>query len=210
MQLNPDRAELLAAATDLLLAVLASIGVVRVSRREWRLSFLLLMIASLLGAIVHGFDWSEELRELWWWPLDFALAGTLACFAGAALRDGWGPRLLRHARMPLLATALVVAITARSYSQSFLPFLLYEAAVLLGATLLWSWIACARGALGAGRLAAGSAIAILAGIVAASGLRVGTTWPLNANTLFHLIQAPAVLLWISGARATASNSPPHA
>lgn len=204
MQLNPDRAELVSAATDLLLAVLACVGAAHVARRDWRLTFSMLAVTSALGAVVHGGAWSESTQELLWWPLDFLLAGALACFAAVALHDAMGLAFVRRARVPLLALAMLAAGISRSFPDTLLPFLLFEASILISAGSIWLARARSAGMAGADRLAAGCAVALLAGGIAASGVRVELAWPLDANSLFHLVQAIALLLWISGARAEAS------
>lgn len=201
MQLTADRAELATAATDLLLAALALVGFARVPRADWRLAFALMAAASLLGAAIHGLELRDRDASPLWWPLDFALAAALAVFAAAAARDRLGAARARSWRAPLMALAAIAAVAARTFPTTFLPFLAFEAAVLLGAGGSWLALARSRRAAGAARLAAGCALALAAGAVGASGARVDPGWPLDANALFHLVQAPAMLLWIAGARA---------
>lgn len=204
MQLNADPAELASAATDLVLAGLALLGVARVKRRDWRFVFALMALASGLGALVHGWTWSDSTAAGLWWPLDFSLAATLACFAGAAVRDRFGAARARRAWIPLLALAAIVASVSRAIPDTFLPFLAFEAMVLIGAGLSWCGLARAAAMPGSGRLAAGCGLALAAGAVGASGARLEWMFSLDSNSLFHLVQVPALLLWISGARAAAS------
>lgn len=208
MQLTADRAELAAAATDLVLAVIALAGAIRVPRRDWRAVFLLMAAASLLGAGIHGLAGSGGAASPWWWPLDFALAGALAGFAAAAARDRLGASRARRAWPPLLALAAAAAAVSRAFPASFAPFLSFEAAVVIAAGASWLGLARSARSPGAAALAAGCGVALIAGVVGASGARVDPGWPLDANALFHLAQIPALLLWIRGARASAGAARP--
>lgn len=201
MQLNSDPAQLASAASDLLLTVLALFGALRTRRRDWRAAFVLMAAASALGALIHGLERADPDRSWWWWPLDLALAAALVCFGAAAARDRWGTERTRPAWWALGALACVAAGVSRAMPATFLPMLTFQAAVVLCAGVSWSALATSGARPGAGRLAAGCAVALLAGGVGASGVRIAGPIPLDANTLFHLIQAPALLLWASGARA---------
>ncbi len=207
MHLSSDRAELASAITDLLLMLAAVYGWVRVSRRDWRTVFVLLAGTALLGALVHGGEWSPSVHALLWWPLDFLLAAMLACFAATAVRDRWGVPQARRALPLLLCAAVLVGFTSRLFSETLLPFLSFELLVLFGSGLSWAWLARTGNGAGSGRLAWGCMIAVCAGVVQASGaqLQVGG-WLLDKNSLFHLIQLVAVGFWISGAKITAHSA----
>lgn len=202
MQLNPDRAELVSAATDLLLAAIAVVGCVRVRRRDWQAVFALTALGSLLGAWIHGLERPAPDASWWWWPLDFALAGALVAFGTAAARDRSGEERARHVQSLIIALAALALLLSRVYPASFLPMLAFQGAVLVVAGVSWLALAQVPPHTGAGRLAAGCAVAMLAAGVGALGLRTEGSLPLDANSQYHLILAPALLLWISGARAT--------
>lgn len=202
MQLNSDRAELVSAATDLLLAAIAVVGCVRVRRRDWRVFFALTALGSFLGAWIHGLERPAPDASLWWLPLDVALTGALIAFGLAAARDRWGEEYVLHAKCILLMLAPIVLSFSRTHPSSFVPMLVFQGAVLLGAGAAWLALAHDPAHAGAGRLAAGCAVALLAAGVGALGLRTEGPLPLDANSQYHLILAPALLLWISGARAT--------
>lgn len=181
-------AEFTTAATDGVLAALAVVGALTARAPLWRHVFTLLAVASLLGALVHGWPMSE--RAAWWiWlPLNVALGASMALLVAAS---GW-----RHALPLLLVAGAVVAAIAQAVPESFLPIVVAEAVALLwsGAT----WLRRAEF-----RLAAGCALSLLAGAVQASGWRLRLGWEFDHNGLFHLAQIPAMLCWIAGARRPA-------
>ena len=193
MQLARDPAELTSAATDLLLAALAAAGAFRSRRPLWRPIFSGLGLVSLLGAAVHGLALAPGTLQTIWIVLNLAFGLTVSLFALAAVRDRAGAAVARQAAAPLVILGLLVGGLAQAFPATFLPFVVFNACVLIGvglsAAFLSQW-----------PLAAGCLIALVAGTFQATGWRLVLIWEFDHNGLFHLVQMPALLLWIRGAR----------
>ena len=88
-------------------------------------------------------------------------------------------------------------------TDSFLPFILYEAVVMLFAMGGYIWVAC-RGRLdGAWFMAAGLFVTIIAAAVqACSAFTFTFIWSFDHNGAYHLIQMVGVLLLVTGLRKT--------
>src|SRR6266516_4094410 len=99
MQLNPSATELTTAATDaalglLCLAVLLRLRAIDVSaswkRALWCWVLGLLVVASVLGTVVHGFELPESVRSVLWRPLYLSLGLTVALFLIGGIYDWRG------------------------------------------------------------------------------------------------------------------------
>ena len=94
MVFNPVITELTTAATDILIAVVASGCVFALRRRRgvhrqrvaiWSWVLGLLAFASLLGAVAHGLDLSSTAQSWLWRPLYLCLGLIVAMFVVGAL-----------------------------------------------------------------------------------------------------------------------------
>ncbi len=92
MALNPMPTELTTAATDAILALLALICIRWLGARRsadpgkvtlWILVLALLAVASVLGAVAHGFDLSSDTLYLLWQPLFLSLGLVVALFGAS-------------------------------------------------------------------------------------------------------------------------------
>lgn len=193
MQLVSDSSELVSAATDLLLAGIAAAGAWLARRLLWRAAFIGLALASAAGAAVHGLALSDWGGQVLWLLLNLSLGLGVALFALAVLRDAAGPFAALRAALPLLLAGSAVALVAQMIPSTFLPFVIFNSLILLAAAV--SGVRRRRWA-----LAAGCGLALLGGAVQASNLRWQLYWEFDNNSLFHLIQIPALLLWTREAR----------
>lgn len=193
MQLVSDPVELTSAATDLLLAVIAATGVVMVRQRHWQAFLTGLSCVSLLGASVHGLLLGDAAANGLWLLLNLSLGATVALFALAVLRESRGNVAARRALLPFLLIGLAVGATAQFFPSTFLPFIIFDAIVLIAA--IFSGVRRQRWP-----LVAGCVVALLAGALQATGWRLTLIWEFDHNGLFHLAQIPALLLWIRAAR----------
>jgi hypothetical protein len=96
MHLNPSATELTTAATDAALGLLCLVVVLRLvaipvnatwKRALWCWVFGLLGLASVLGTFVHGFELSESVLQILWWPLYLSLGLTVALFLVGGIHD---------------------------------------------------------------------------------------------------------------------------
>jgi len=158
-----------------------------------------LALASVLGAIAHGFKMSPALNLLIWQPLYLALGLTVALFVVDAVYDYAGQRWARR----LLPVAIVVgvgfAVVTQVSSGSFLIFVAYEALAMLLALVLYVRLALSRRLPGATLVALGIFTTILAAAVQATHAVAFTLiWRFDHNGAFHLIQMVGLLLLIAG------------
>lgn len=208
MPFNPVATELTTAATDALIAALGVGCVVLLQRwRErdrWKVSvwswmFGLLALAALLGAVSHGVVLSQRAQTLLWQPLFLALGLVVALFVVAAVYDWRGRETARRALPVMLVVALVFYVVTRVVRGSFLVFVLYEAVAMLCALAIYGSLAARRRLPGAGWIAAGIALNVVAaGIQASGAVSVTIIWPFDHNGVFHLVQLVAIVALMRG------------
>ena len=205
--MNPSHTELTTAATDLLLAILAAWGVsVLLRRRErdrlkvaiWLVVFGLLCVSSVLGAVAHGLDLTEDVRKMLWRPLNLALGLLVAFFVVGAVLDTWGEGVARR----LVPVAVVIGSAFFLYTMlvpgSFLVFVVYEAAAMLVALAVYVRLALREKHRWAWLMLGGVGLNVVAAAVQQSPARMRLMWTFDHNGLFHLIQAVAVMVLLAG------------
>ncbi len=100
----------------------------------------LLGLASVLGAIAHGFDWSESARAVLWLPLYLSLGLTVSLFFVGAIHDWRGEAAARA----LLPWAIGIGAGFVALSQllggAFLIFVIYEGAAMLAALAIYLFL----------------------------------------------------------------------
>ncbi|HUF36682.1 MAG TPA: hypothetical protein VMN37_12075 [Gemmatimonadales bacterium] len=215
MELIDSATERTTAATDLALALLAlggaaylhRLGPASLGRRIWVAALVAAGLASLLGAVAHGLVLSDALRETLWQPLYLLLGATVACFVAGAVGDAWGARPARRFLPVMLALALGFYLATRLAGGNFLLFVLFQAAGLLAALLMYGWLA-RRGRRGARLVAAALALSLAAGAVQAdASLTARLVWEFDHNGLYHLVQLAALGLLVAGLGRTLARVP---
>ena len=210
MELTASATERTTAATDLLLACAALAGsylILRgapptLARRIWSAALAAAGLASLLGAVTHGLEMSAGLRDALWQPLFLLLGVTVACFVAGAAGDGWGSRRARRVLVPMLLLALVFYGLTRLAAGEFVVFVVFQAAGILAALVIYLRLLGA-GRAGAGLVAAGLALSLAAGAIQANEtLRARIFWEFDHNGLYHLAQLIGLALLVSGLRRT--------
>lgn len=205
------------AATDALLfvvaALLAAVATAAGSRsdrtkgRIWGATLGLLAVASLLGAIAHGFKMSERTNDILWMPLNLALGLTVALFVVGAVYDSRGHSLPRLLAPVMLVVGVLFFVVTVVIPGSFLVFVIYEAAAMLFALILYVRLATRRMP-GAVLMAAGVLVSIVAAAVQASGaLSFTLVWQFDHNGAFHLIQVVGLALLIGGVTSELKSRP---
>lgn len=179
--------------------ILASARHDRFKVRLWLGIFGLLFVASALGAVSHGLDLDEELRHSLWQVLFLSLGLMLGMIAVAAAYDRWGAVAGKRALpVAVLAGAGFYGITVLA-EGAFVAFVAYEAVAMGFALVVYAQLA-RRQQPGAGLLAVGILVTLVAAIVQQTDWTVTILWPLDHNGIFHLIQMPGVLLMALGVR----------
>jgi hypothetical protein len=208
MALNPVPTELTTAATDAILALLALYCIRWLGARRsadpakvtlWILVLALLAVASVLGAIAHGFDLSSDTIYLLWQPLFLSLGLVVALFVVAATYDGLGPTTARRLLIPALVVGACFYLVTLLFPGTFLVFVLYEAVAMLAALALYARLALATGRPWAWLMVLGIALNIAAAGIQASGtVRLNLGVPLDHNGVFHLVQMVAIVVLVAG------------
>ena len=212
MLLDPIATEVTSGATDALLALIAWGGAHRVARRvvpaaraaAWALVFRLLAAASALGAVAHALALSDRARAALWQPLYLLLGLVVAAFLAAALGDLRGEAAGRRWRLPLLALGGAFYLASVLARGAFVVFVAYEAVAMVLALGAYVALAARHRLPGAGVVAAGIVLDLVAAGVQASTLAWHVGLPLDHNGLFHVAQAVALLVMLRGLGAGAS------
>lgn len=166
----------------------------------WSWIFSLLALASLLGAVAHGFEMSADMNAALWIPLYLVLGLTVALFAVAAASHRWDDAVARRLLPASVGIALAFFATTQIWSDSFLLFVAYEGLAMVVALALYaSCLWCSAPRRGSGFLAAGVLIGLLAAAVdTQSGLRVRLFWEFDNHGMFHLVQLISLSLLTIG------------
>ncbi len=162
----------------------------------------LLALAAALGAIAHGFKMSPEVNRFFWYPLNLALGLVIGLFVAGVTFDLWGLAAARRLLPVMLGVGGLFFVITLLVPGSFLVFIIYEAAGMLFALGAYSWLAWQGRLPGAGWMAAGVLVTVVAAAVQASeSLSLTLIWPFDHNGLYHLIQMGGLLLLVIGLRA---------
>ena len=208
MDLNSSAVELVTAATNIPLAVFSLAAVACLWQRcrahplraaLWIGMFASLAMASLLGVFAHGLALEPAARKLIWRPINAALGVTVACFAAGAVLDRWGSRPAARALPALLLLSAGFFGYATFWTNSFLPFIVYEGVATLFCLVVYLTLAAPCRLPGAGWLVGGVAITILAALLQATRVvNLAPAVPLDHNGVFHLVQLPGLFCLLAG------------
>ena len=206
--MNPSPTELTTAATDAILALVCIAGHVRLERltgvvswkkRVWAAVFALLALGSAIGAVFHAFELTP------WWQLAlrrslFPVLGlAVAMFVVGAIAD-WRGRDTARAALPWAVATGVGALALPFLSAlGFRLFVAFEAVGMVAALIIYVAL-WRRNHPGAGTIAAGIVLTLLAAVVQTSSLSVTIVWPFDHNGLFHLVQIVALFVTAAGVR----------
>jgi hypothetical protein len=209
LKLNPSATELTTAATDAALGLLCLAIVLRLvaipvnatgKRALWCWVFGLLGLASVLGTVVHGLELSESARAFLWRPLYLSLGLTVALFLVGGIHDWRGEAAARA----LLPWAVAIGAGFFALTQllggAFFIFVVYEAVAMVATLAIYVFLSTTGRQAGAGMIAVGIGLSIVAAAVQASSLRVRLIVPFDHNGLFHLVQLAATTVLANGLR----------
>ena len=219
MSLNGSPVELTTAATDVVLALVCVAVVLALTRLRahdswkttlWSCVFVLLAVASALGAVVHGLELTESVQATLWRPLYLALELTGALFLVGAAYDAFGRRAAQRLLPWAIGVGLAFHVLTYDLDGGFLLFVVYEAVAMLGALALYGRLAIDDGLAGASVVAAGIGLTLLAGLVQASDISIRLVVPFDHNGVFHLVQVAALATLGHGLRISLTDVPPQA
>ena len=198
--MNPSLNELTTAATDAAVAALCvtlswrlqSLPGARWKKGVWTWVFVLLVVASALGAVAHGFDLSAELRSAIWQPLYLSLGLTVALFVVGAVGDWQGESAARALLPPAIGVGVTFFAISRLADGSFLVFVAYEGVGMVTALAIYVFLAMQRRLPGAIIVSVGIGLTIAAAAVQTTDWQIRLIVPFDHNGLFHLVQMASI------------------
>jgi multisubunit Na+/H+ antiporter MnhB subunit len=131
-------------------------------------------------------------------PINLSLGLTLGLFVVASLFDLGGEQLARVALPIMLAVGVGFFLFTLWKPGTFMTFLAYEALAMIFALGAYGYLFFNDSLAGAGWLAVGILVTILAALVQATGKAgKGIVWYFDNNGVFHVVQMLGlVLLWL--------------
>jgi hypothetical protein len=215
LQLRLDApTELTTAATDLLLAVVCLWCAAYLGRESprtarlqpWRLAFLLLAIAAVLGAFAHAFHVPDQFYRLIWAPIYLSLSLAVACFLLGVIYDAL-PGQMRALRPVVIVLALGCFATATALPKLFAVFLVWQGFAMLLAIAAYLYLWQSRRLAGSGWICIGLLISVAAALIQATrAVSFTLIWPFDHNGVFHLVQIPGLMAIAYGLTAPARRS----
>jgi hypothetical protein len=168
----------------------------------WTWIFGLLALSAALGAIVHGFKMSAKINALLWQPLNLTLGLTVGFFVVAVTYDLWGPPVVRWTLPLMIGVGLAFFAVTRIFPGTFLVFVVYQIAAMFFALVAYGWLAISQQLTGAGLMAAGILVTMLAaGVQVVKSVSFTFIWKFDHNGAYHLIQMLGLILLTAGLRA---------
>lgn len=212
MQLVADPAQLTAAATDAILAIVSFAGAVYVlgyrrtdawKARLWGVLLIGGTIATGMGTITHGIAVSRATHVMLWSWIHLVLWIVAALFAVGALYDFAGPAVARRALPRCLIGVIVFFGLNRLIGSPLAVVIAFEGVVLVLAVATYAWLAISRRLEGAFPMALGIAFTLTGAGVQAFGLgHFRFIWQFDHNGSYHLIQLVGLALIILGLRTS--------
>jgi hypothetical protein len=205
MRLAASPTERTTAATDVLLSLAGAGAIVLLQApgappswkvQLWSWAFALIALAAAQGAAYHGLVLPERPRSLLWRSLTVCLSAAISLVAVGVVYDACGAEAAGRILPALLAAGLLAYAVSRAFAGLFVVFIAYQALALVLALGVYAWLAAQGTPAGAGWLAAGAAVSLVAaGAQAARNLRVTCIWEFDHNGVFHLVQVLGVILF---------------
>jgi len=195
--------ELTTSATDLFLAIECFFILIylwcvptgdRWKTSLWSWVFGLLAFSSFLGAMAHGLELRETIREALWLPLYLSLGVVVALFVVGAILDLSGRDMAIRLVLPCIAAGFVFFGLVQFFDGIFIIFVIYEAIALVFAMAVYSFLFVSRRLKGAGIIALAILLSIVAAAVQASDASIKIIFLFDHNGIFHLIQIPAMAM----------------
>ncbi len=200
------------AATDVLLAILAFIVALKVNNtgknidlkktRIWVWVFGLLSFAAAVGAVAHGLQMSKLTNFILWQPLNLALGVAIGLFVAGVVYDFMNFTLPRTLIPALLVVATVFYTITVMIPDAFIVFIIYEAIAMLFSFIVYTLLASRKKVKGAGLMAAGILVTIIAaGIQAVESVKITLIREFDHNGIFHIVQMIGILILLGGLQA---------
>ena len=212
MKFIQDPAERTTAITDIILALIAFGGILILrwgpvvfselwKLNIWSAAFGLIGLAAAQGAVAHGLVTSRAAHNRIWHLLNLSLALAVAFFVTGVTYDLWGLAVCRKVLPAMLMAGLGFFAATLLYPGIFFIFIVYEGLALLFAFSAYIYLAVRDMMAGAGFMAAGILISILAaGIQANKSISLTVFWEFDHNGIYHIVQSVGLILLLVGLR----------
>jgi hypothetical protein len=212
MKFIQNPAEQTTAVTDIILAAVAFAGIMYLrwipttgsaiwKINIWSAAIGLIGLAAALGAVAHGLVISKSWHDRCWRLLNLSLAVAVSLFVVGVAYDLWGPAVCFKALPAMLLAGLVFFVITLLYPGIFFIFIVYEGLALSFALGAYFYLALQGKTAGAGFMAAGILVSILAaGIQAKKSISVTLIWLFDHNGIYHIVQIAGLLLLVYGIR----------
>ncbi len=210
MKFITDTAEQTTAATDIILAFIAYGGIfflrwpVLNNSDLWKINIWsaaigLIGLAATLGAVAHGLAISQTLHHRIWLLLNMSLGLAVSLFVVGVVYDLWGLVIALKTLPLMLLVGLGFYLATLLYPGIFFLFIVYEALALFFALGAYVFLAIQTELKGAGLIAAGIMVSIIAaGIQANKSVTLTFIRQFDHNGIYHLVQMIGLVLLIYG------------
>ena len=210
MKFTTDPTEKSTAATDIILTFVALGGVCFIrwsilsgsglwKLNIWSAALGLIGLAAALGCIAHGLVLSQSLHRRVWQVLNLSLALAVSLFVIAVAYDLWGFGVSLRVLPVMLAAGFGFYLATLLHPGVFLFFIVFETLSLVFAFAAYVYLAVRGELSGAGLMAVGVLLSIIAaGIQAKKSFVINIIWQFDHNGVYHLIQAAGLLFLIAG------------
>ncbi|MFC1976134.1 DUF6962 family protein [Chloroflexota bacterium] len=169
----------------------------------WAGIFGLLALSAVLGAVAHGFKMSAKTNARLWQPLNLTLGLIVGLFVVAIIYDLWGLPAVRWTLPLMIGVGIAFFAVTQMIPDTFLVFVVYQIGAMLFALVAYGWLAINQQLAGAGLMAAGILVTMMAaGVQAGQSVSFTFIWKFDHNGAYHLIQMAGIILLTAGLRAT--------
>jgi hypothetical protein len=202
------------AATDTILALVAIAGILFIRWQAsdngdlWKLSIWSFALGSIglaaaLGFVAHGWVLSQTSHHRIWLTLNATLALAVSLFVVAVVYDLWGLTASLRTLPIMLTAGLGFYLATLLYPGVFFLFIVFESLSLFFAFAAYVFLAVRGDLNGAGLMAAGVMLSIIAaGFQAAKSIEVDVVWKFDHNGIYHIVQMVGLLFLFAGLRCS--------
>ena len=197
------------AATDVLMALLAFFVTLKVYKAGkdvdskktmiWVWAFGLLTFAAAIGSIAHGLQMSKLTNFVLWQPLNLSLGIAIGLFVAGVVYD-YRNFSLPNVLIPVLLVCAVIFFTVTVIlPNAFIVFIVYEAIAMLFSFVVYTILAKRKKIQGAGLMAAGILVTIVAAAIqAVETIKITCIWEFDHNGIFHIVQMIGLIILLKG------------